>query len=74
MTTLKPCPFCGGEARLISLGHQKRTAFDDWGVECIKCGAMPWAFSIYQYEDKERVREICAEKWNRRLLKKNETL
>ena len=66
MTELKPCPFCGGHARLISLGHRSGTAFDDWGVECVKCGAMPWAFSMYRFEDREEIHEKCAQKWNRR--------
>lgn len=29
---LKPCPFCGGEARLI-----KRPGFEQWGTECKYC-------------------------------------
>ena len=47
MTELKPCPFCGGRARLFRIGHQSGTAFDDWGIECVQCGAMPWAFSMF---------------------------
>ena len=66
MTELKPCPFCGGRARLVRFGHQSGTAFDDWGIECVKCGAMPWAFSVYQYEDQAEIHEKCAAKWNRR--------
>ena len=66
MTELKPCPFCGGHARLFRIGHQNGTAFDDWGIECVKCGAMPWAFSVYQFEDQAEIHEKCAERWNRR--------
>ena len=66
MTELKPCPFCGGRARLFRIGHQNGTAFDDWGIECVSCGAMPWAFSVYRFEDEAEIREKCAAKWNRR--------
>lgn len=66
MTELKPCPFCGGRARLVRLGHQNGTAFDDWGIECVKCGAMPWAFEMFQCRTQEEVHETCAERWNRR--------
>lgn len=66
MTELKPCPFCGGRARLFRIGHQNGTAFDDWGIECVSCGAMPWAFSVYQFEDQAEIHEKCAAKWNRR--------
>ena len=66
MTELKPCPFCGGRARLVRLGHQSGTAFDDWGIECVKCGAMPWTFSLYLCRTQEEVHETCAERWNRR--------
>ena len=66
MTELKACPFCGGRARLFRIGHQKGTAFDDWGIECVKCGAMPWAFSTYCGNDQAEIHEKCATKWNRR--------
>ena len=32
--TLKPCPFCGGEAEAV----HEINGF--WTVECIKCGAL----------------------------------
>lgn len=48
------------------IGHQSGTAFDDWGIECVKCGAMPWAFSVYQFEDQTEIHEKCAAKRNRR--------
>ena len=61
---LLPCPFCGGEARLIRLGHQDGTAFDDHAVECVKCGAVPLVFSMFCNDDPDEIYE--ARKWNRR--------
>lgn len=66
MTELKACPFCGGKARVFRLGHQRGAAFDDWGVECIKCGAMPKVYSVFQNDDQEAIYEICAKGWNQR--------
>lgn len=66
MVELKPCPFCGGRARVIRLGHKNGTAFDDWGVECIKCGAMPKVITMYQFHDTETIERECARFWNRR--------
>ena len=31
MSDLKPCPFCGGMARLFNVGHRT------WKVMCVKC-------------------------------------
>ena len=69
---LKPCPFCGGRARLISLGHRNGTAFDDWGIECVKCGAMPWALEMYRCRTQEEILATCAERWTRRAEEEQE--
>lgn len=57
---LKPCPFCGGKARLLSemrFGKQKKV----WFVVCggIGCGVMPETI------DADTPQE-AAELWNRR--------
>ena len=40
MTELKPCPFCGGKAKVIELDpfNRYRGRFHTWGVRCVKCG------------------------------------
>ena len=48
---LKPCPFCGGEARRY-YGHM-----DCYGITCKKCSA-----KIYGYANKAS----AARAWNRR--------
>ena len=48
---LKPCPFCGGEARL----YQSYDGF--WVVQCIGC-----ACGTLFFKDKE----FAIERWNRR--------
>lgn len=57
---LKPCPFCGGKARLLSemrFGKQKKV----WFVACggLGCGVMPETI------DADTPQE-AAEIWNRR--------
>lgn len=56
MSELKPCPFCGGEARLENLSLLSDKAF--WSVRC-KAGC---AFTRCD-SSKERV----IKKWNRRM-------
>lgn len=37
MYELKPCPFCGGEAEVVT--HPFVPQFDVFGVECTRCGS-----------------------------------
>ena len=72
MTTLKPCPFCGGEAII------NRTQ-GDWGrypsslrFVCSKCWASPPGGHIsYESEEhygtKEQAEQKAAANWNRRV-------
>lgn len=58
-TDLLPCPFCGGEPYFRKPFHEKGTAFDVMIVECMECGAEPYAVSVYENDTEQRF-------WNRR--------
>ena len=44
MSELRPCPFCGGKAKLYNTGFEKTTDYEDgdfytrWYVKCTGCG------------------------------------
>ena len=68
---LKPCPFCGGEARLESNsrgyfgGESCKITF----VTCTKCHARTAKFKLPDAEDLEgrrTARTLAVEYWNRR--------
>lgn len=60
MIDLKPCPFCGGKAKIVT--HFFYNLMPTYGVECICCGA-----KSSQFNDTE---ERAAEKWNLRTRKR----
>lgn len=53
--TLKPCPFCGGEARLMNMGYPH------W-VYCTQCGAKVHGRVIGEKEGEK----ASIDAWNRR--------
>lgn len=57
---LKPCPFCGGEARL-----QRKNKKHGYYVICKKCGCRTPYFQ-YQFDSLEKLRETAIEAWNTR--------
>lgn len=63
---LLPCPFCGGEPYFRKPFHEKGTAFDTMIVECMECGAAPYAVSVYENDTEQEKREAIARLWNRR--------
>ena len=62
MNELKPCPFCEGEAHLIT--HKFTGAADSYGIECKSCRTQSYQF----YDTPEDA--IAA--WNRRTRKPDE--
>lgn len=59
---LKPCPFCGGEAKIkTSVSYYKSYA---WG-ECVKCKAS--TKSIYDIDNDGSFVFKAIEEWNRRV-------
>lgn len=56
MAELKPCPFCGGEAKWY---FKKPIGL----IGCGECGAIPFTYSANHEED---VKQKAIEAWNRR--------
>lgn len=68
LVELRECPFCGGEAYIRTPTHMKGTAFDVMSIECIRCGASPFAINVYEGKTDEEKQSIIAEKWNKRWI------
>ena len=63
---LKPCPFCGGEARLKKCSWISK----EWGqqiyIQCHKCGCRTINFRQYPFESKEDFYQNAIDTWNSR--------
>lgn len=59
MAELKPCPFCGGEAK-VTVGN-----FWAW-VKCTECQTATKPFEI-ENGNKEKAMQEAVELWNRRV-------
>ena len=59
-TKLKPCPFCGGEAKLRKLNKDR-----GYFVLCSKCGCRTPYFK-YRYAPIDDLREDAIDTWNTR--------
>lgn len=55
--TLKACPFCGGEAKLVKLTDDYTTnpvtIRNEWTVKCVSCNVGIGRFSSEIFEDVE---------------------
>lgn len=59
---LKPCPFCGGEARLKK--HQKMN--NTWYVQCRDCGIRTLNYTQAAFECWSVSRDEAIAHWNKR--------
>lgn len=73
MDSLKPCPFCGGEACLrFDPGGKTTGALGHAFVECQKCGVVPYVRLVYSGLPKEGALKGVVEAWNRRAGEQDE--
>ena len=71
---LKPCPFCGGNAKIESIPPDEQYETTAYYISCEHCGSST-SFG-YIYADKtarECTRKETVDKWNRRAGNVNET-
>ena len=64
---LKPCPFCGGEARLRK--HQKLE--HTWYVQCKNCGIRTVNSVQVPYESWKNTMKYPVDQWNTRVEERN---
>lgn len=63
--TLKPCPFCGGEAELVAGAHRDGGYIENFAfVRCKGCGARSYEF--HECMTPDEVQGYVSGTWNRR--------
>ena len=65
--SLKPCPFCGGEARLKKHYRLEQT----WYVQCNKCGIRTKNTTQCAYEPWKTAMNAPVNQWNKRMENKD---
>jgi len=68
MEDLKPCPFCGGEAKLFTKENEYNDAQQSWDIRCVGSDGLDAPCYLYDGADwwadnKEEIIKL----WNRRV-------
>lgn len=63
---LKPCPFCGGAARLYHTEHTNLNNRKHY-FNCEKCGTYFLFYTNTKYISQEQTEQEAIEAWNRRI-------
>lgn len=64
---IKPCPFCGGRARVIG---KRSKGMTDYCISCSKCGARSRAVAVRPWHSNKFVAQCqTAKLWNTRYVK-----
>ena len=64
---LKPCPFCGGEAKMKhGFPGQQKKGVRQAVVQCKSCGCRTVTYRQLPYQSYTEVDEQAANTWNRR--------
>lgn len=66
---LKPCPFCGGEAKMKhGYPSQQRAGMRQAVVQCKSCGCRTVTYRQLPYQPWKKVDEQAIFVWNRRIV------
>lgn len=65
--TIKPCPFCGGEATTSEKTTDKTNSFEFGWIGCQKCRC------FINYINDDRGKRLATEAWNRRAIDEKTT-
>ena len=64
---LKPCPFCGGKAKLkLGMPYQQKPDRKQAFVQCTSCQAKTITYFRLPYQSWEDTKRYAIEAWNRR--------
>lgn len=68
MKRLKPCPFCGGEAKIRMVEcRDSECHYSDWNIFCLTCDAEMNVAADNYYGRKSYSRDEAVEFWNTRV-------